>query len=1209
MSAQPISSTGEWDRHELLMSDAPPAGSTAPAAAAEVTTPPRRATLASVVIPVHNKATLTRQCLNALLAERDLVIGREIIVVDDGSSDLTPELLAAYGDGIQVVRNDRAVGFSGACNAGASVSRGDYIIFLNNDTIPVQGWFNALVNYADEHPRAAVVGTKLLFPNNTIQHAGVVFGIDRYPHHIYAGFPADHPATCISRRYQAVTAACCLVDRAAWNAMGGFDRTFVNGWEDVDLCLRLGEAGYEIHYCAESMIYHMESASRDLRAPQERENRGVYVERWQQRVQPDDFHYYTEDELLKIVYPARYPMQLSFSPLLAGWSSDEEDRLADRLLHERARQTSILMRNNIVLNVRVQEAEMKTRALSERAEVLEQEIRRLGGTVPPAPVFTLESANGTAAAIDAQPAPAPIPSTSEATQQYPILGRVESPSREPGVVTDQMLPIVGWALSQAGIDRVETFIDEQPSGMITYGEPRPDVTALYPGFPGAEHCGFTGGIPMTDFSDGPHHLEIRITASDGKVARIAADFEYDSTAFSSGRVLMRMDRPAPNTRIRGGDRLFVAGWALSPHEIDHVEAMIDGEALPNPAYGALRPDVSRSYPFYPNVDHSGFSSIINVEHLADGDHELRIRAIAEDGRDAELVIPFVIDATAPAHGEVPALTEQYATWLEKRAMNPAAVTELASRVLTATNLPSFDLILPISTQQVADIQDAVASVRAQLYPHWRMLLPVSSSARDDVQAWARDQIRQDPRIGYALVEGEDNLVKLVNAASAAVSAEWVAVIDSSHRLQSEALAEIALDLREHPEAQMLYTDHDRLDPKIGMRWDPFMKPDWSPELMHSMNYLGDVVFYRADLWSQVGTLRGSVLPGARYDLALRGSEQATGIRHLPRVSYSIASELGTLPEPTEAELSESIDALQAAADRQGGMARVEPGYRPGTWRMRHTIEGEPGVSIVMPTGGKMQFLIPCMEDLLHKTTHRNLQIIVLDNSGSIEVEAYLDSLADEHPSILRVPIDLQPFNFSALVNAAIPHITEPYTLMLNDDITVITPDWIEAMLEQVQRPEIGVVGAKLLFPDGTIQHCGVILGPYEGTGHAFKFFPGEDPRYFGLPNVVRNYLGVTFACAMMRTSVLREIGGLDAENLPIAFNDVDFCLKAVELGLRNVYTPHAVLTHHESVTKKVIAKPSEIGHLRQRWSAYIKHDPYYNPNLTRRGEDASLRMD
>ncbi|MGI9255180.1 MAG: glycosyltransferase family 2 protein, partial [Thermomicrobiales bacterium] len=295
--------------------------------------PPERPTrICSIIIPVHNKASLTRQCLNTLLGERDSLVQREIIVVDDGSSDLTPELLRAYDRQIAVVRNETASGFASACNAGAAIATGDFLVFLNNDTIPQPRWLDAMVEYIEDRPKCAMVGSKLLFPIDTIQHAGVVFGLDRYPHHIYAGFPANHPAANVSRRLPAVTAACCLVRKDIWTEMGGFDRAFMNGWEDVDLCLRIGLAGHEIHYCAESVIYHFESTSRDLRAPREKENRQLFAERWRPIVRPDDFRYYYDDGLLEVVYPSRYPMQVTVDPRLAIMRVGENERQTDHLL-------------------------------------------------------------------------------------------------------------------------------------------------------------------------------------------------------------------------------------------------------------------------------------------------------------------------------------------------------------------------------------------------------------------------------------------------------------------------------------------------------------------------------------------------------------------------------------------------------------------------------------------------------------------------------------------------------------------------------------------------------------------------------------------------------------------------------------------------------------------------------------------------------------
>ena len=331
---------------------------------------------ASIVIPVHNRATITQQCLDALLAEPADGIDRQVIVVDDGSTDMTPSLLDNYRDRILVVRNETALGFAGACNAGVAVATSEFLVLLNNDTVPTPGWLSALVSYAIQHPAAAVIGAKLLYPDDTVQHAGVVIGLNSMPHHIYAGFPADHPATSKSRPFQIVTAACAFFRRGAWQELGGLDTAFLNGWEDVDYCLRAGEAGHEVHYCAESVVYHFESATRSLVSDAERANQQLFLRRWGRKVEPDDYRYYWQDGLLTAQYPARYPIQLSVSPLLAGVTVGEHERLADKLLFERARQVMILLRNNIVLNVRVQEAEARATAAERQLAELLKEIPR-----------------------------------------------------------------------------------------------------------------------------------------------------------------------------------------------------------------------------------------------------------------------------------------------------------------------------------------------------------------------------------------------------------------------------------------------------------------------------------------------------------------------------------------------------------------------------------------------------------------------------------------------------------------------------------------------------------------------------------------------------------------------------------------------------------------------------------------------------------------
>ena len=421
----------------------------------------------SIVIPVHNKHTITRQCLDAILAQDYPGLDREIVVVDDGSRDATPALLASYSDKLHVLRGDEAHGFAAACNAGVAAARNDLVILLNNDTIPLDGWLETLVQFAVDHPSAAVVGAKLLFPNDTVQHAGVSFGIDREPHHIYAGFPKDHPATSTSRRFQVVTAACAIFRREVWNELGGLDLAYKNGWEDVDYCVRAGLAGYEVWYCAESVVYHFESATRDLLSQVERDNRALFGSRWRDKITPDDIGYYVEDGLFEIVYGARHPIQISVSPHLAGIGDGDQERVADRLLYDRARQVMILLRNNIVLNVRVAEAESRMLAAEQRARALEQAVAglrdQLRALTPPEHEGTNEaeaeaaSAESAAAKSEAGSPAADAPTAErgdssssaaatgsavpavEPRTPSRIIGIVESPGRLPDVVTDGYL--------------------------------------------------------------------------------------------------------------------------------------------------------------------------------------------------------------------------------------------------------------------------------------------------------------------------------------------------------------------------------------------------------------------------------------------------------------------------------------------------------------------------------------------------------------------------------------------------------------------------------------------------------------------------------------------------------------------------------------------------------------------------------------------------
>ncbi|HEU0113890.1 MAG TPA: glycosyltransferase, partial [Thermomicrobiales bacterium] len=394
---------------------------------------------------------------------------------------------------------------------------------------------------------------------------------------------------------------------------------------------------------------------------------------------------------------------------------------------------------------------------------------------------------------------------------------------------------------------------------------------------------------------------------------------------------------------------------------------------------------------------------------------------------------------------------------------------------------------------------------------------------------------------------------------------------------------------------------------------PFFKPDWAPDLLHSLDYVGSFAAARRDLTLALGGFRDD-LPGAeQYDLTLRVADRLptpeAHVVHLPRLLFSqFTPSPDAHGERDPAAEAAGRRAVAASLARQGIEADVEPGLIPGARRIRRALRERPPATLIVPTGGKMHYLRPCLDSLLNATTYPDIRLLVVDNSNGGEVAALCGELARNGARIRREPFPETPFNFSATINHALTLVETPYVVLLNDDMTVVTPDWIEAMLEHAQRAEIGAVGAKLLYPDDTLQHAGVIFGPYGGSTHPFRHVPPSHPGYFGFPHVVREWSAVTFACAMLRMATFAEIGLLDDVNFRVAFNDADFCLRLRERGYRIVYTPHAVLRHYESATKKLLAEPGEVEYMRRRWGHVIARDPYYNPNLTRTGEDYSLDM-
>ncbi|WP_233101776.1 glycosyltransferase family 2 protein [Variovorax sp. IB41] len=439
----------------------------------------------------------------------------------------------------------------------------------------------------------------------------------------------------------------------------------------------------------------------------------------------------------------------------------------------------------------------------------------------------------------------------------------------------------------------------------------------------------------------------------------------------------------------------------------------------------------------------------------------------------------------------------------------------------------------------------------------------------------------------------------------AVDADWVVWLEPGCTLPAHALFAVAKEIVAHPEARMLYADTDAIDAE-GRRGDPCFKPDWNPDLFLSRNLFSPMGVIEARLFEEAGGLDAAADGAQGFDLALRCVERVRPdqIRHIPRIlSHSRA--------PLAAVGVADVQALDRHFQRTGTAASAEA--MPHGLRTRYALpEVPPFVSLVIPTRDGLNLVRQCIESIILETAYPNYEILLVDNgSDDPEALAYFAAL-DAQPGITVIRDD-RPFNYSALNNAAVAQARGELVGLLNNDIEVISPDWLHEMVSLALQPGVGAVGAKLLYPDMTIQHGGVVLGIGGMAGHAHKHLPSTIAGHGGRAQLVQNFSAVTAACLVVRKALYEQVGGLNEKELGVAYNDVDFCLRLREAGYRNVWTPYAELLHHESASRGLeVAAESrdrlarESAFMRSRWAGLIDRDPAYNPNLTLDTEDFDL---
>lgn len=568
----------------------------------------------------------------------------------------------------------------------------------------------------------------------------------------------------------------------------------------------------------------------------------------------------------------------------------------------------------------------------------------------------------------------------------------------------------------------------------------------------------------------------------------------------------------------------------------------------------------------------------------------------------------------------------YERWVEDMELPQISSLEQQNDEIKAwDSKPVISILLTTYNTPEVLLRECIESVLGQSYPYWQLCIADDASTRPEVRAVINEYAAADSRICYTLRKHNGHISECSNSALELVSGEWVALLDHDDRLPEHALFEVVKALKEHPQAQIIYSDEDKLDLQ-GRRCDPFFKPDWSPDLLYSQNYMTHLLVYRHQLLREVGGFRKGYEGSQDYDLLLRciaSLPEATqkNIVHIPKVLYH-----WRMTEQSTAMGHERKDYATPAAlcALQDFMDRCHPGVRmevvqPGIYRARWPQPARlPLVSLIIPTRDGLEELRTCIESILDKTTYTNYEILVVDNQSTCShTLAYLQELeaGTRYDGRVRVLSYDHPFNYSAINNFAAHHANGEVLGLINNDVEVIGPEWLSEMVSHAIRPNIGCVGAKLYYPDGSIQHAGVILGIGGVAGHSHKYFPGHAEGYFGRLRTIHNVSAVTGAVLVVEKKIYEELGGLNAVGLPIAFNDVDFCIKVQKLGYINLWTPFGELYHHESKTRGDDQTPEKQSRFKMecefmlaKWGNFLQNDPFYNKNLTLISENYSLNI-
>ena len=584
---------------------------------------------------------------------------------------------------------------------------------------------------------------------------------------------------------------------------------------------------------------------------------------------------------------------------------------------------------------------------------------------------------------------------------------------------------------------------------------------------------------------------------------------------------------------------------------------------------------------------------------------------------------FLVVINNIIHGVVNGHSEQlnsykrnrYPEWLIRYdSIDNETREKMLSKILKMEKHPLVTIVMPTYNSNIVWLSQAIDSVLGQMYENWELCIADDASTDPEVQKILEKYSTLDSRIKIEIRNQNGHISAASNSALKLATGDWIALLDHDDLLHETALFWVVDCINQNPDAMLIYSDEDKINEK-NVRSGPYFKTDWNRNLFYSHNMICHLGVYSKRLVDEVGGFREGYEGAQDYDLALRCIENIEDrqICHIPRILYHWRAHVQSTAHQPEAKpyaMLAGERAINEHFQRTGVLGHVKlmnHGYRP----YYDLPNPPPLISLIIPTRNGLNFLRNCIQSIILKTNYSAYEIVIVDNgSDDPETLKYLESLCNQKN--IQVIRNDDAFNYSALNNLGVSVAKGELIGLINNDIEVISPDWLNEMVANALRPGIGVVGAKLLYPNGTLQHAGVILGIGGWAGHSHKGFPKSIPGYAGRTSLVSEFSAVTGACLVIKKETYQRLGGLNAVDLKVACNDVDLCLGARALGLRNIWTPYAELFHHESVTRGYEDDPikkarfaAEVSYMRNKWGDIFKNDPMYSPNLTLDYEDFS----